>query len=227
MNNSEVSIRLLDFIMSLGISTSSFAHKCKVSEKTLFRLTEKQQGILYKIYQAYPQLNPYWLERGGGTMLKQDKQSIKITDENAIAEVKEKIDKSNIRKTRHRKMNTEVPIRDRLLLYINYLSMTVKDFATSCLLTESSIYTIDNRATTTTLNKICTTYPRLNPIWLQTGNGEMERLTDAVESYRLNVLKTDNKRLTEQLKNCEEQISRLLGTIEEKDKMIAKLIEKL
>lgn len=160
-------------------------------------------------------------------MLKQDKQSMKITDENVIASVKERVEKSSISKTRHSNMKNETPIRERLLLYINYLSMTVKDFATSCLLTESSIYTIDNKATSTTLNKICTTYPRLNPIWLQTGNGEMERLTDTVESYRLSVLEVENKRLTEQLKNYEEQISKLLAIIEEKDKMIAKLVEKL
>ena len=55
----------------------------------------------------------------------------------------------------------------------------------------------------------------------------MERLTDAVESYKLTVLEAEIKKLTEQIQLKDEQITKLLAMVEEKDKIIAKLVEKL
>ena len=227
MENTDVSKRLLDFIASIGISTSSFAYQCKVSESVLLKLNGKQQNILCKIYKAYPQLSPYWLERGGGSMLKTGKESFAITDEKLIADIREKSEEVRCCKTKTIKVKYEPQMRERLLLYINYINMSVKDFAISCSLTESSIHTIDKKATPTTLNRIYACYPRLNPVWLQTGNGEMERLTDAVESYKLTVLEAEIKKLTEQIQLKDEQITKLLAMVEEKDKIIAKLVEKL
>lgn len=222
----------MQYIQHLGVGLDSFAHNCGLSTKALLGLQITQRYLLHKVIEAYPTLNKQWLETGEGEMIctpPRYPRSIAIEAESENHSLSDKI-KSIEPKPNATKLKTttnDTTIRDRLLLYINYLGITVKDFAISCSITESSVYNIKNKNTTQIFNKIYAAYPRLNPIWLQKGEGDMERLTGAVESSLYERIKEENAKLTELITNRDREIANLHRMLEEKDKIISKLAEKL
>jgi len=63
--------RLQIYITSIGQSTGYFAEKCGLKPSSLASLNENSSASTFnKIYTAYPQLSPRWLQMGEGEMLR-------------------------------------------------------------------------------------------------------------------------------------------------------------
>lgn len=153
-------------------------------------------------------------------------------------------------------MNNPVTIRERLLVFIHQIGVSVQSFSYKCNLSQNAVLKLNENSQNGTFSKIYTAFPELNPRWLQFGEGKMLRPTTAnitddkdiqpvgSENYLIisqeelkNALMEFSKSLSlvdkqmglyaESIAQKDEQISRLLAMVEEKDKMIAKLVEKL
>lgn len=72
MNNPlTIKERILVFIHHIGTSVQSFSHRCNLSQNAVLKLNENSQnGTFSKIYTAFPELNPRWLQFGEGEMLR-------------------------------------------------------------------------------------------------------------------------------------------------------------
>ena len=84
-----ISIRLKNFIDSLGITDSMFADNCGMSRSTLsLLLSGKNKKVsdqqIAQIHRAYPELSIVWLMFGEGSMLNGDSRAIETEngDEN-------------------------------------------------------------------------------------------------------------------------------------------------
>ena len=78
---SAISDRLSIYITSLGQSTGYFAERCGLKPSSIATLNENSNASTFnKIYTAYPQLNPRWLQLGLGDMLRTVTHS--VTDYN-------------------------------------------------------------------------------------------------------------------------------------------------
>lgn len=66
--------RVREFIKHLGITQKEFCEKCTIKQPDLTLNNSKNLGRVkrMRIYQAYPQLNPLWLEYGVGSMLQDE-----------------------------------------------------------------------------------------------------------------------------------------------------------
>ncbi len=126
--------------------------------------------------------------------------------------MKSNMDKSNI-------------ICERLMFFIKYIGLSVSDFAFSCGIKETDIYTVST-GREMIVHRICSAYPRLNPAWLHTGRGNMERVKQ-LSSTKDSKVELKNDKLIQIIRHKDTQISRLLNLIEERDKMLSKLIDNL
>lgn len=74
-NESEIKIRIKEFLAYLKIGQKAFEQKCGLGNSTINNIKD---GIstpnLQKIMSAYPELNIYWLIAGNGNMLNSDPQ---------------------------------------------------------------------------------------------------------------------------------------------------------
>ena len=64
-------------------------------------------------------------------------------------------------------------IKDRLIIYINHLGISVRKFEIECELSNGYIKNIRQSIMPDKLRKIALCYPELNTGWLMTGEGEM------------------------------------------------------
>jgi hypothetical protein len=63
--------RIREFVKHLGITQKEFCEKCAIKQPDLSSNKTNNIGRIkrMRIYQAYPELNPLWLEYGVGSML--------------------------------------------------------------------------------------------------------------------------------------------------------------
>lgn len=121
----------------------------------------------------------------------------------------------------------EQTIRDRLYVFVNTLGIPMREFAKKCGIYETTIYSSERFMGNDLLQRIYKAYPELNPTWLQLGTGAMLRVIKTKDMEIIARLDKENMRLTEQIALMEGQITRLLIMLEERDKIISKLIEKM
>lgn len=152
-------------------------------------------------------------------------------------------------------VNTPITIRERMMVFIHHIGLSIQSFSYRCRLSQPAILKLNENSQNGTFAKIYTAFPELNPRWLQYGEGEMIRpaATNSDEASSQSASSEDyiifsqeevknsliefskairlvNKQMelyAESIAQKDEQISRLLAMIEEKDKMMAKLTEKL
>lgn len=73
-------------------------------------------------------------------------------------------------------------IKDRLIIYIKYLKISVRKFEEKCNLANGYIKNIRLSITPEKLRKISLHYPELNTGWLMTGEGEMLKTSVTIEN---------------------------------------------
>lgn len=253
-DNNSISGRLLQYVQRLGVDLDSFAYNCGVSKRLLLNLKEGYSQTFRKIKKAYPLLDIKWLIHGDVEKKKfspvkpitpakpvtsytpiTPAKSIAITSELEIATIRQKMDSLTGNTKKRGRKNL---IRDRLFQYMRYINMSVENFAESCSLSESYISTIGDKAPIKIFNRIYSAHPKLNPVWLQTGEGDMElglykdesedkaSLTEISSTGQEAQVTDKYEVLAELLKNTDEQISRLQTMIEQKVLIITALINK-
>lgn len=116
-------------------------------------------------------------------------------------------------------------IKDRMLLYIHYKYLTVKEFSKRSGVRETSVYALGQTTPQHVYEKIYAFFPLLNPLWLQKGEGDMEKKYTSRGTYRIQRLELENNRLTELIEQKDGQITRLLMLLEAKEAAILKLID--
>lgn len=73
-------------------------------------------------------------------------------------------------------------IKDRLIIYINHLGISVRKFEIECELSNGYIKNIRQSIMPDKLRKIALCYPDLNTGWLMTGEGEMLKSGVSIEN---------------------------------------------
>ena len=73
-------------------------------------------------------------------------------------------------------------IKDRLIIYINHLGISVRKFEIECELSNGYIKNIRQSIMPDKLRKIALCYPELNTGWLMTGEGEMLKSGVSIEN---------------------------------------------
>lgn len=96
----------------------------------------------------YPDLNIAWLLTGEGSMLLPDCSRSTVT--------------SNVSS-----------VKDRVYSLIKCEKLSVRDFERACGLSNGAVSKMGNDTRRSTLNKICTSFPDVNPEWLLAGVGTM------------------------------------------------------
>ena len=71
-------------------------------------------------------------------------------------------------------------IKYRILQFIQYLGISVRQFETNCGLSNGMINNIGENVRKTSLDKISKYYPSLNINWIKTGEGHMLRESNAI-----------------------------------------------
>ena len=79
-------------------------------------------------------------------------------------------------------MTENQTIKDRLILYIKHLKLSVRKFEENCDLANGYIKNIRLSITPDKLRKISLHYPELNTGWLMTGEGEMLKSSVNIEN---------------------------------------------
>lgn len=191
-----INSRLLQFIQHIGMGIGSFAYNCGVSQANILsgKLTRNAIG---KILSAYPELNPLWLKNGEGEMLGKP-VIIKAVPPEIITQKIEperpskpklstnvlpsptQTPKPQLQRKPHRGKKTR-PIRDRLRLFIASLNLSSSEFAKTIGVLESRVSKIDDTPNDL-LTIIYRKYPKLNPQWLEYGNGEMLRYGSGINT---------------------------------------------
>lgn len=150
-------------------------------------------------------------------------------------------------------MNTPITIRDRIMVFIHHIGLSIQSFSYRCRLSQPAILKLNENSQNGTFSKIYTAFPELNPKWLQYGEGEMirpaatssdkeysqiasedyiilsqEEVKNALIEFSKAICLVDKQMelYAESIAQKDEQISRLFAMIEEKDKMIEKLVAK-
>ncbi|OKY84379.1 MAG: hypothetical protein BHV69_10180 [Bacteroidales bacterium 52_46] len=153
-------------------------------------------------------------------------------------------------------MNNPVTIRERILVFIHHLGLSIQTFSYRCNLSQNAVLKLNENSQNGTFSKIYTTFPELNPKWLQFGNGEMlrptvsnisddknfqqvtsgdyiilsqEEIKNAIMEFSKALLLVDKQMglYAESIAQKDEQISRLLAMVEVKDSLINKIMDKL
>lgn len=71
MKNRTIKDRLALFLHQIGASTGDFGYKCGLSSSAVATLSEKSSAQTFnKIFAAFPQLSPIWLQTGEGEMFR-------------------------------------------------------------------------------------------------------------------------------------------------------------
>lgn len=147
-------------------------------------------------------------------------------------------------------MNSPITIKDRIFVFMHHLNMSPQTFAYRCMLSQQALSNLNENSHEGTFSKIYSAFPELSPLWLKLGKGEMLRPTSKMnvmqelksEDYLIlsqeeakNAMKEFSEArdlvhkqmvyYTEVIAQKDNQISRLLSMIEEKDKTITKLTE--
>jgi hypothetical protein len=73
-------------------------------------------------------------------------------------------------------------IKDRLIIYINHLGISVRKFEIECELSNGYIKNIRQSIMPDKLRKIALCYPELNTGWLMTGEGEMLKSSVSIDN---------------------------------------------
>lgn len=122
-------------------------------------------------------------------------------------------------------------IKDRLIIYINHLGISVRKFEIECELSNGYIKNIRQSIMPDKLRKIALCYPELNTGWLMTGEGEMLKSGVSIENgdgstqvigdgNNVNTPSALDKALDEiaaqrrLVEKSQEQIDRLLAVVE-------------
>lgn len=79
-------------------------------------------------------------------------------------------------------MTENQTIKDRLILYIKHLKLSVRKFEENCDLANGYIKNIRLSITPDKLRKISLHYPELNTGWLMTGEGDMLKSSVSIEN---------------------------------------------
>lgn len=143
-------------------------------------------------------------------------------------------------------------LKDRLALFLSECNISVQKFERECDMGQGAASKLSIKSYATTFAKIKRAYPELNIEWLKTGNGKM--INEDYASSGMHIRQSNNPKSTNygyvnisvptQKVNKEgimiaesednyksiinakdEQISRLLSMLEEKDKIIKTLLE--
>ena len=115
-------------------------------------------------------------------------------------------------------------IKDRLIIYINHLGISVRKFEIECELSNGYIKNIRQSIMPDKLRKIALCYPELNTGWLMTGEGDMlkspvqeikgDNNTQVIgDGNHVSTPSTLDKAL-DALAKSQEQIDRLIGVLE-------------
>lgn len=128
-------------------------------------------------------------------------------------------------------MTENQTIKDRLILYIKHLNISVRKFEENCDLANGYIKNIRLSITPDKLRKISLHYPELNTGWLMTGEGEMLKSSVNIENgdnstqvigdgNHVSAPSTLDKALDEiaaqrrLVEKAQEQMDRLIGVLE-------------
>lgn len=128
-------------------------------------------------------------------------------------------------------MTENQTIKDRLILYIKHLNISVRKFEENCDLANGYIKNIRLSITPDKLRKISLHYPELNTGWLMTGEGEMLKSSVNIENgdnstqvigdgNHVSTPSTLDKALDEiaaqrrLVEKAQEQMDRLIGVLE-------------
>lgn len=113
-------------------------------------------------------------------------------------------------------------IKDRLFLYIEYKGISARRFSTECGFSANYATNISKGIPEDKMNIISVHFPDLNPSWLMTGEGTMLRVDATASTEEEEIAKK-----TDMYKSMMEELARIRKENEEKDKMIAKLNERI
>ncbi len=120
----------------------------------------------------------------------------------------------------------EGTIKDRLMLFINYLGMPISRFELEVGFTNGSIRNLKHSPNERRLSLISRRYPQLNKEWLLTGNGEM---LNSSNSITVENSTTGNNMINNGVQNLGkiEHVESFLKIIENQSKQIDQLISML
>ena len=168
--------RLLFFIKYMNLTTKSFEQSIGVSNSYVANLRKRMgDDILNKTLLKYPRLNRMWLLTGDGKMLNSSSEISLISNSTNVGNTDTyRIDSSTLSYTQTANDNNKSQsVKDRLILFINYLKLTKSAFEQSIEVYNGFVNQVTNRTGVDKLRKILNKYPQLNKDWLLTGEGEM------------------------------------------------------
>lgn len=119
-------------------------------------------------------------------------------------------------------MNENQSVRDRLKSYIKSLNISVRQFERDCGLCNAYVNSIRQGIQPDSLKKIVEKYPTLNVEWLLTGEGTMLRFDATASTEEEEIAKA-----TDMYKAMMEELARMKKELEDKDKFIEKLNERI
>lgn len=87
-------------------------------------------------------------------------------------------------------------IKNRILLFIDYKSLSVADFEKICRLANGFVSNTTDGIRPSSISKISNAFPELNIQWLKTGDGEMinsNKINNVIHGNGFNISGNDNK----------------------------------
>ena len=115
-------------------------------------------------------------------------------------------------------------IKERLILLCDALKLTPNAFSESIGRDRSFVKSIKKEIRSDALEKIITTFPSVNLIWLITGEGDIF-IQEESDNALLQHYRSENAELKNKIDNLNREIGRLEGRIEEMGKETAHLEE--
>lgn len=137
--------RILYFSERMNLSQGEFVRKAGLGVGFIGKSSSPRRMSLNKIYNAFPMLNPSWLEGGKGEMLREVKEVQLPT----------------------------TTVTERLRVFIKFLGVTLSQFEGAVGLPNGFMLRQHENITSSTVEKIVSRYPFANAIWIMHGTGEM------------------------------------------------------
>lgn len=137
--------RLVRYLKAKGITARSFETKAQLSTGAVARADSSMRTTtLYKIKEAFPDINENWILTGIGKMYSSE-----------------------------RYVDDLMTVKDRLRVFVNHLGVSESFFFTKCKINANKITHLSDNFPLEYFDKIAAAYPMLNIEWLRNGKGKM------------------------------------------------------